>query len=296
MLCCPSPRCRHAAEQLLGSVLCLMQQEPGSAGRQLVSALHLLALIGALPTVPPDWDACRASRTPPSQRVAPPWRIRKRSCSSWRTSLNSWPLSWTRCASLRAPVAGQSPSTLSLVAPPWHAVWPRPTQHWCRCMQGVLVSTRASLSSPASQGALSAFRQRLTPLMLRASSAGSASSSVETTPLSTGRQRAGPGHASPPMAATPASLGRMLRQAASGPGGRGLAGEQLSRSLACYQEQQQQQQQQQQQLAPAKAGAAAPSADQPFPRNDSSMQQAAEQHTAAAPAAAERAPSAAVQH
>lgn len=147
----------------------------------------------------------------------------------------------------------------------------------------------ASLGSPASQGAMSAFQQRLTPLLLRPCSARSAASSAETTPMSAGLQRAASSPASPLMAGTPASLGRMLRHAASGPGGGGPAGEQLSRILACYQEQQA--------LAASagEAAAAARSAEKPLLRNDSSMQQAAE-HQVGQPATAERAPSAAVQH
>lgn len=145
--------------------------------------------------------------------------------------------------------------------------------------------------SPASQAAMSAFQQRLTPLALRAPSACSAASSAETTPMAAGLQGPGSSPGSPLLAATPASLGRMLRQAASGPGGGVLAGEQLSRSLASYQEQQQL-------LASAgKAAAAALSAERPLPRNDSSMQQAAGQQQPTPAAAAERPPSAgAVQH
>lgn len=168
-----------------------------------------------------------------------------------------------------------------------------------------------SSASPA----MNAFQQRLSPLLLRPLSARSNLSSATSTPMAAGSPEHVPSAATPgqqggqwspkptvarlaglqlrpgssssaseaaspaSMAATPASLGRMLRQG-------GLAGEQLSRGLACYQEQQQQV------AAAAREGAAAsPAADgtddgvgstrAEFPRSDSSMLQAPENKRAA---------------
>ena len=157
---------------------------------------------------------------------------------------------------------------------------------------------------------MNAFQQRLSPLLLRPLSARSNLSSATSTPMAASSPERVPSAATPgqqggqwspkptvarlaglhlrpgcstsasemaspaSLAATPASLGRMLRQ-------EGLAGEQLSRGLACYQEQQQQ-------LAATarESAAASPAADGTgdgigstsagFPRRDSSMLQAPE--------------------
>ena len=171
-------------------------------------------------------------------------------------------------------------------------------------------SPAARLPEEQSSGslAMSAFQRRLSPLLLRPLSARSNLSSAVTTPLAAGSHERMPSAATTPgqlggqwspkptvarlaglqlrpgssssgseaaspasMAPTPASLGRMLRQ------GGGLAEEQLSRGLACYQEQQQQQQQQRQAAAATPVaectGDGTGSARSGMHRNDSSMQQ-----------------------
>lgn len=155
---------------------------------------------------------------------------------------------------------------------------------------------------------MSAFRHRLSPLLLRPVSASSNLSSSMSTPLAAGSPERMPSAATTPgqqglpwspkptlarlaglqlrpgsssstseaaspasLAATPASLGRMLRQ-----GGR-LAVDQLTLGLVSFQEQQQL-------LAAARQAVAAapPAGSLGFPRSDSSMQQAPE-HKGPAP-------------